>query len=341
MTRAVAETGGIITGGAAQVGRLGVTIASRSWTSWRALQQVGALLEDHLNGRQLRDRLRAEVAEPVHAVEHLLERDGDQGLDIGRRQAETGRLDLDLRRRELGKDIDRASSGSTARRRAIIPAASATTRKRNFRLERDDPAHQRRPLGRLLGHSPSTTYSVPSNSAPPTVTTAVPGGGPDAEHGAVAVHVVDDNALPDVGERRRVRVDPAGSVLVVEHCGQRDTVRPAPQGRGADGLHRLDGPARSARRRPSVRVTRPTSLPSIGSTDAGSRLRSARLSRRAAAGERETGENDDQRRANGFDGASQPSLRQAGARTGRSRDGARAGEHRARTAGTARARSAR
>jgi hypothetical protein len=36
MTRAVAETGGIITGGAAQVGRLGVTIASRSWTSWRA-----------------------------------------------------------------------------------------------------------------------------------------------------------------------------------------------------------------------------------------------------------------------------------------------------------------
>ena len=30
ITRAVADTGGIITGGAAQVGRLGVTIASRS-----------------------------------------------------------------------------------------------------------------------------------------------------------------------------------------------------------------------------------------------------------------------------------------------------------------------
>ena len=36
MARPVAETGASITGGAAQVGRLGVTVASRSCTSWRA-----------------------------------------------------------------------------------------------------------------------------------------------------------------------------------------------------------------------------------------------------------------------------------------------------------------
>src|SRR4051812_18345460 len=36
ITLRVAETGGIITGGAAHVGRLGVTIRTRSETNWRA-----------------------------------------------------------------------------------------------------------------------------------------------------------------------------------------------------------------------------------------------------------------------------------------------------------------
>ena len=36
MARPVAATGASITGGAAQVGRLGATVASRSCTSWRA-----------------------------------------------------------------------------------------------------------------------------------------------------------------------------------------------------------------------------------------------------------------------------------------------------------------
>ena len=36
ITLRVADTGGIITGGAAQVGRVGVTIRTRSETSWRA-----------------------------------------------------------------------------------------------------------------------------------------------------------------------------------------------------------------------------------------------------------------------------------------------------------------
>ena len=39
MTRLVVETGGIITGGAAQVGSVvRTTVAMRSWTSWRASQ---------------------------------------------------------------------------------------------------------------------------------------------------------------------------------------------------------------------------------------------------------------------------------------------------------------
>ncbi len=36
MTRLVADTGGSMTGGAAQVGRLVCTVASRSCTRWRA-----------------------------------------------------------------------------------------------------------------------------------------------------------------------------------------------------------------------------------------------------------------------------------------------------------------
>jgi hypothetical protein len=36
MTRLVAESGCIMNGGLAHVGRVGVTIATRSWTSWRA-----------------------------------------------------------------------------------------------------------------------------------------------------------------------------------------------------------------------------------------------------------------------------------------------------------------
>ena len=42
MIRLVADSGGIIHGGLAQVGSVGVTCATAPVTSWRALQLVGA-----------------------------------------------------------------------------------------------------------------------------------------------------------------------------------------------------------------------------------------------------------------------------------------------------------
>ena len=47
MTRAVADTGWIMTGGAAQVGSVDVTVATRSWTTCRAMQS------DSMNAAQL------------------------------------------------------------------------------------------------------------------------------------------------------------------------------------------------------------------------------------------------------------------------------------------------
>ena len=46
MTRLVADTGGIMTGGAAQVGSVGITVAIRSCDQLPGLKQVGARLED-------------------------------------------------------------------------------------------------------------------------------------------------------------------------------------------------------------------------------------------------------------------------------------------------------
>ena len=59
MTRLVADSGCSMTGGAAQVGSVGVTVASRSWTSWRACSRsVPGLKISSIDG-QLRHRLRA------------------------------------------------------------------------------------------------------------------------------------------------------------------------------------------------------------------------------------------------------------------------------------------
>ena len=63
MIRLVAESGGMIHGGLAQVGRVGATCATRSVTSWRALQLVRAALEDEPDRRELRDRLRPQLVE--------------------------------------------------------------------------------------------------------------------------------------------------------------------------------------------------------------------------------------------------------------------------------------
>ena len=87
MTRLVADSGGIMTGGAAQVGSVGVTVRHALLHQLPRLQQVGARLEDQLDRRQLGNRLGAHDVEPGDAVERLLQRNGDQRLDLRRRTA--------------------------------------------------------------------------------------------------------------------------------------------------------------------------------------------------------------------------------------------------------------
>ena len=119
---------------------VGVTAAIRSCTSCRASSRSVPGLKISTIDDRSRDRLRAHRRRARDAVQRLLQRDGDQLLDLGGRQPEARRLNLDPRRRELGERRRPACRGSCRRRRPSCAAANATTRKRNFRL---DPTIQR------------------------------------------------------------------------------------------------------------------------------------------------------------------------------------------------------
>ena len=54
MTRLVDDSGGIMTGGAAQVGSVGATVREALLHELPGLHEVGAALEDQLDRRQLR-----------------------------------------------------------------------------------------------------------------------------------------------------------------------------------------------------------------------------------------------------------------------------------------------
>ena len=107
ITRPVVETGGIITGGLAQVGSVRTTDAIRSCDELPRLQDVRPRTEEQLDRRELRHRLRTDRVEPGDPVQRLLERDRDEGLDLGGRQPQAGGLDLDTGRCELREDVDR------------------------------------------------------------------------------------------------------------------------------------------------------------------------------------------------------------------------------------------
>ena len=70
------------------------------------LEQVRPVLEDHDDLGVLRHRLRSHHVEMRNAVERLLERHGDELLDLRRREADRGCLDLHLGRGELREDVD-------------------------------------------------------------------------------------------------------------------------------------------------------------------------------------------------------------------------------------------
>ena len=158
---------------------------SRSSTSWRArIRSVpGSKISstDDSCGTDL-ERIDVEAGDPV---ERLLQRDGHQRLDLLRREAEAGRLDLDPRRGELGEHVDRdvAHLGEPEehQRRGQRHDDEAEPQARAD----DRPEHRPRPPfspapgtvvpARSFAFDPS---SAPSSSVAPTVTTSAPVGGP-------------------------------------------------------------------------------------------------------------------------------------------------------------------
>ena len=107
MTRLVADSGGIMNGGAAHVGSVGVTLSMRSWTSCRdRIRSVPALKISSICDSWGTDFERR-TSSPWMPGQRLLERHGDERLDVGRGQAQGRGLDLDPGRGELGKDVDR------------------------------------------------------------------------------------------------------------------------------------------------------------------------------------------------------------------------------------------
>ena len=140
MTRLVVDSGGIITGGAAQVGSVARHRRHALRDQLARLSAGRCRLEEQLDRGQLGHRLRAHRRRARHAVQRLLERHGDQRLHL-RRSTARGRWSGSPRAaaRTPGRR-PRACRAAGRRRRASSPAATATTMNRKLRL---DPTIQR------------------------------------------------------------------------------------------------------------------------------------------------------------------------------------------------------
>ena len=115
------------------------------------VHEVGPPLEEQSDVRELRNRLRANLLDARHSLKRLLQRNGDQRLDLFCREPEAGRLNLDSRLRELRENVYRC----VAKR----PTAEDHQRRRGsddeipkLQTRADDPAHhgvRSRPLSAL------------------------------------------------------------------------------------------------------------------------------------------------------------------------------------------------
>ena len=107
MTRLCDESGWIICGGLETFG-IGVRLGELLLHELARVHDVRAGLEEQDDRRLAGDGLRAQDADPGRPVEQVgLERDRDELLDLLGRQPERLGLDLDVRGRELGQDVDR------------------------------------------------------------------------------------------------------------------------------------------------------------------------------------------------------------------------------------------
>ena len=84
------------------------------------------------------------IVDPRHAVQQVaLERDRDQLLDLGRGQPERLGLDLDVRRRELGKHVHRHGAELRSANDEQPRTATSTTEMTKPQAPADEPTHQR------------------------------------------------------------------------------------------------------------------------------------------------------------------------------------------------------
>ena len=156
------------------------------------LEDVGAVREVEEDGRQLGDRFGADLIDAGDALERVLERDRDQLLDLGGREAQALRLDLDADRCELREHIDllvaeRPHSEQHQRRRGRHHQVAVAQARADEEAHGSgaDPQHGAAGMsGRALRHQVCSRTPVwtPYSSSAPTVTTRAPTAGPRSRY---------------------------------------------------------------------------------------------------------------------------------------------------------------
>src|SRR6266508_3056173 len=219
MTRLVADRGCIMNGGLAQVGSVGVTVATRSCTSCRARSRSvpGSKMStiDDSWGTDL-ERITSSPATPLSAsssgtVTRASTSDEErprQGVWISTRG---------------GANSGKTSTGielSCPTPKNIIAPAAATTRKRNFRL---DPTIQRIMAQDVLRSVPAANADLGAEQLGHSDRHDRGAGGRTVrEDRLVPLDLVDADGVPYEDEGFRARVGPGLALRVVDHRGVGD-----------------------------------------------------------------------------------------------------------------------
>src|SRR3990172_1765069 len=213
ITRLVADSGWIITGGAAQVGSVGVTVPTRSATSCRAFSwSVPGLkysVMDDSRGTDF-ERIVSRFGSPWSACSRGTVTSSSVSL------ADSPRVMVWISTRG-GANSGKTSTGESRSCRmpmAISAAAPATTRNRNLML---DPTSQRI----MAGGVPSKLLVYPELGAVqlgrPDDDDSGSGRRPLREKRKVSVDAIDGDGLPDEDERLGARIRERHAVRLVEH----------------------------------------------------------------------------------------------------------------------------
>ena len=223
MIRLVAESGGIIQGGLAQVGRVGVTWAMRSCTSCRALtssvprSKMSSIAESWETDFE---RSSSRPGSPVSC--------SSIGIVISSSTSfeELPRAIVWISTRG-GANSGKTSTfavGICATPKAISAVAANSTSHRKRRLLETIQRISERPA--RADHWLAISSSAPWTSAAPTVTTVVPAGGPSESSTRSPSMRRTSTSCPQEGQRPRARVDVGIPLGVVDQRGVWDGLAP-------------------------------------------------------------------------------------------------------------------